>query len=359
MLEAPKKVQETMVSPCGVNLGGWVSQSDLSAEHIENFITLKDIWDIRSFGFTGVRVPVDAAFLWADRGVGKLEEQKWRWLKGWLEKMSAEGLHIVLDIHETPWHSFGRPDEALLWSRPEALEAFAEHLAELTFLLKGFESHRLWIDILNEPTAPQAAKWHEAARRLRDAVRSEDASRVVVVESNRWGHIAELFGLVEALDADGVVFSFHFYEPLLFTHQGAPWCREVQGETRPIVYPGPVPEPPRDVSACLALEALQPWRQKGLNRSFLEDLLEPARRLAQKGVPLYCGEFGAYEKCPRRSRLAWISDVVDLFSDLKIGWAYWNYKWMDFGLLPKTPEGGTGPLDREILEILRKGVSAA
>jgi len=48
--------------------------------------------------------------------------------------------------------------------------------------------------------------------------------------------------------------------------------------------------------------------------------------------------------------------VVELLTESNIGWAYWNYKWLDFGIWPKTHKGDTGPLDEEMLEILQKGI---
>ena len=43
----------------GVNLGGWLSQCDYSAERMDNFITEADFCDIASLGFDLVSIPVD------------------------------------------------------------------------------------------------------------------------------------------------------------------------------------------------------------------------------------------------------------------------------------------------------------
>ena len=44
----------------GINLGGWLSQWDLTdREHLETFITEQDIQDIRAMGADHVRLPVD------------------------------------------------------------------------------------------------------------------------------------------------------------------------------------------------------------------------------------------------------------------------------------------------------------
>lgn len=43
----------------GVNLGGWLSQSDYTKQHLENFIREEDIERIASWGLDHVRLPFD------------------------------------------------------------------------------------------------------------------------------------------------------------------------------------------------------------------------------------------------------------------------------------------------------------
>ena len=43
----------------GVNLGGWLSQCDYSAERLDGFITEPDFAQIAAWGFDHVRIPID------------------------------------------------------------------------------------------------------------------------------------------------------------------------------------------------------------------------------------------------------------------------------------------------------------
>ena len=43
----------------GVNLGGWLSQGTYDEEHLNSFITEKDIEAIAAWGLDHVRIPVD------------------------------------------------------------------------------------------------------------------------------------------------------------------------------------------------------------------------------------------------------------------------------------------------------------
>jgi endoglucanase len=126
-----------------------------------------------------------------------------------------------------------------------------------------------------------------------------------------------------------------------------------------VEYPGTLPkvdeylarEIPSATRFFLEKEGNRHW-----NRELLKDCFKPLLPLLKEGLPLYCGEFGVYEKAPRSARLEWTKDVVGIFKELGIGWSYWNYKWLDFGIWPKGAGDQSAPLDTQMLEILQKGI---
>ena len=44
------------------------------------------------------------------------------------------------------------------------------------------------------------------------------------------------------------------------------------------------------------------------------------------GIPLFCSEFGAYDRAPMSARIRWYQDTVDLFARHDIGWSNWDYR---------------------------------
>ena len=52
----------------GVNLGGWLSQCDYSADRLNHFIKEEDFGVIASWGLDHVRIPVDFNVLEDDKG---------------------------------------------------------------------------------------------------------------------------------------------------------------------------------------------------------------------------------------------------------------------------------------------------
>ncbi len=345
------------IRPVGFNLGGWLSQSPLTDEHIESFIQKNDFKTIAQWGFNSIRLPVDGEWLFENEGRGRIYPRRLAFLQEVFRWAGAAGLLTILDLHQVPWHSFGKPELDNLWKNEEDLNSFCRSWSELTQALKDTEEP-LWFDTLNEPTAKNSTDWNKAAPRVVEAIRSEDRNRMIVVESALWGSVLKLEDLVRAVTGPNLTYSFHFYLPMLVTHQGAPWWQDGKAYRETVVYPGPIPKAseylkgklPEDTRAVLEFEN-RVW-----NREALRNLLEPVEKLSKAGHKLYCGEFGVYERAPRQTRLNWMKDVTEILGELKVGWSYWNYKWLDFGIWPLAPGGQTGPLDEEMLRILKAGI---
>ena len=74
------------------------------------------------------------------------------------------------------------------------------------------------------------------------------------------------------------------------------------------------------------------------DQSALEEIMRPAIEVArQHGLPLYCGEFGAFPTTPVEMRQRLYADLREIFDRNDIAWAHWNYK-DDFPLVTKELE---------------------
>ncbi|HUO58641.1 MAG TPA: cellulase family glycosylhydrolase [bacterium] len=345
------------IRPVGFNLGGWLSQSNLTDEHTQSFIQKEDFKTIAGWGFNSVRLPVDGPWLFEKEGKGKISTRKLAFLKGTIKWANDAGLLTILDMHQTPWHSFAKPELDNLWKNEKDLDRFCESWMELAHALKRNEAP-LWFDILNEPTAQDSEDWNHVASRAFRALRLEDPKRVLVIEPTFWGSVFKLNDLVEAVRGPNLVYSFHLYLPMLVTHQGAPWWKDGEIYKERVDYPGPIPKIQEYLAKDLApaTRAILDYENREWNKEALRDVLKPVELLSKKGFYLHCGEFGVYEKAPRTARLNWTKDVVNLFSQMNVGWAYWNYKWLDFGVIPQAEGGKSGPLDQEMLRILQWGI---
>jgi hypothetical protein len=200
--------------------------------------------------------------------------------------------------------------------------AFAAHYAST-------DPDAVLLEVVNEPVFADApGEWPPIQRRLVSTIRATAPQHTIVTGGVRWSGIEGLL-LNEPVDDRNVVYTFHFYEPYLFTHQGAPWSSHPPKDLAGVPYPsslwGVLPLlSPRDRlgSAALLQYGRQRWDAERIDRR----IAKAARWAADHGVALWAGEFGAYPRvAPLEDRLRWLRDVRTAFERHDIGWAVWSY----------------------------------
>jgi endoglucanase len=349
----------------GVNFGGWFSQVDSIREkdperfvdlptHIQSFLGREDFERVRSWGFDHVRLPVDYFNLFEGPALMPTEPIL-ALLDRAVEGLTAAGLDVILDLHKCPGHDFHEGAQVVQSffagpnQRARAKQVW-RHLAE-----RYGTRPKVLLEILNEPVAEDSAAWDEVKDEMAAHIRRYAPDATLVVGSNRWSHPDE-FARLTPLEDDNVLYSFHFYASLLFTHQLAPWiASEVFRVRRP--YPGTHSVPAGTIHR-LPLDP-GPW-----NRARMEQKLEQVFRFRERyGVAVACNEFGVYVGgADRTSQLAWMRDLLGTFGEHGVGFSYWNYKNLDFGLLSRGESAfadypqyqNPERVDRELVETLRR-----
>ncbi len=108
---------------------------------------------------------------------------------------------------------------------------------------------------------------------------------------------------------DKIVYNFHCYDPLTFTHQDAHWVDHI------------------DVSGRRTYE------ESGYSADkFMESFKEAKETADKNGTVLYCGEYGVIDNASPEDAMKWYKDINKAFEHYGIGRAAWNYKEKDFGL---------------------------
>lgn len=334
----------------GINLGGWISQCNrYEKDYYESFIVEKDIETIAGWGLDHVRVPVDYQVLededgnYMEEGLGYIAD-----CIGWCQKYH---LNMILDLHKTAGYAFdereGEPDaffydEKLQQRFIRLWQEFAKRFGRFHQML-AFE-------LLNEIVNPDVYKeWNAIARKTVEAIRQIAPDNYILIGGVNYNSVTRVSQLDLPYD-EKIVYNFHCYEPLVFTHQKAYW---VEGMTKDfdMAYPSTLEEYRKksDQFAKEAMGAIYAENLKGIGMELFEQLFKEAIETAEeRNVPLYCGEYGVIDQAPLEDTLRWYQDIHDVFQKYGIGHAAWTYKDKDFGLIDEHYE----PIREKLIELL-------
>jgi len=321
----------------GVNLGGWISQfAKYDTRHFDTFITEADIAYIAGLGFDHVRVPVDYNVLESENG--EFIESGFGYLlncQRWCEK---HGLHMLIDLHECYGYSFDPLKKDMDRSRffyDDVLQARFLRLWEQIALRFRDKQEQVAFEPLNEVVLTEVKDaWNAVVRKYIEMMRGIVPDAYLVIGGVNYNNVLSVPLLDPPYD-DHIVYNFHCYEPMIFTHQGAYWMEAFPSDYR-ISYPQPL-EVYRnehrkifgESSGALFLEDVNE-----MNPDFFEVIFRAALETAERyDVALYCGEYGAIDLADNASKLNWLKDIHTAFDKHGIGRALWNYKEKDFGFV--------------------------
>jgi hypothetical protein len=333
----------------GTNIGHWLSQSKLDRAVMATFFTEDDVKRIKGWGMDHIRLPVDYPLFASDTDRTAMSEEGLGWIDRAVEWTRNAGLALVLDMHDLPGHSFMHQDTNTIWTPgPDREQAVA---IWRTLARRYRDQPHVVFELLNEPVAPEGEdeRWHALARELIAAVRQEDPDNWIMIGSNRWSN-ATTFATLPVFEDRRVIYTFHMYEPFLFTHQRASWATdEVKNVPGDVPYPGPIPFSLLHTTGMIRNLGWMADRPSGAE--FLERWLAPVFRFRDANqVPIYCGEFGVVSNAPSHDRLRWYRDLVQLFRDEGVGFSNWNYKSDNFGLV-----SSKGVVQEPLVRIVRGG----
>ena len=94
---------------------------------------------------------------------------------------------------------------------------------------------QLFFEVLNEPTANRHV-WDSQGPRLAATIRKEAPDHTIVYGSSDFQRIDALANVVPLTDLN-VVYAAHFYDPLVFTHQGQDWSDDPMRYVEGLPFP--------------------------------------------------------------------------------------------------------------------------
>ena len=310
----------------GVNLTNWLQASRAQSVHFAKF-SRADFAQLQQLGCDVVRLPINLHAMTNGPPDYRIDPLLYVFLDQIADWADELGLHLVLDNH-----SF---DPAVSTSP----EIGAVLVPMWTQLAAHFAAHpaSLYYEILNEPHGLSDAAWNAIQQQVIDAIRQVDQQHAIVVGPANWNSFRNLHQMPVFAD-DNLVYTFHFYEPFVFTHQGAGWVNPSLVPLRGVPFPyerARMPALPSSLLGTWVERALGNYSQEGTIAQVRLLLDEAAAFRKDRGVPLFCGEFGVYSpNSDPRDRVLWYEVVRQHLEDRGIAWTTWDYRG-GFGLFER------------------------
>lgn len=334
----------------GTNLSHWLSQSRVRGEARRLHIQEDDFARLEQLGFDFVRIPIDEEQFWDEKG-NKLPEA-WELLTNGIDLALKHHLRVVIDLHIIRAHHFNSASNKLLFTSEEAQQGLINLWYQLSDVLKKYSNDYVAYEFMNEPVADDHEQWNVVVEKVHKALREVEPQRTLVIGSNRW----QSYDTIEFLrvpEGDKNIFlSFHYYNPMVLTHYGAPWASIGKYKGK-INYPGIMVSQedydaaPEEVKGELKQYTTQVWNKDKIREDF-KDAIASAKKY---GLQLFCGEWGVYEPVERELAYRWYKDMLEIFDEFDIAWTTWCYDG-DFGFWDQRREDYK---DKPLVDLLMSG----
>jgi endoglucanase len=293
----------------------WLEQTWAKDIINNNGPTNVDVELLKTLGFKSIRLPVAFSFfesrnISADSVYNRIDKV--------VKLCHVYGMKLIIDYH------YGEiNDNNYLTETSKAINTWIK----IARHYKTESPENLFFEIYNEPPHMNPQIWKDAAHNIVAAIRKVDKSRTLIVGASNYNSIYELSRFVRLAD-ENIIYTVHFYEPFLFTHQGALWVGD-QVATTGVTFPYiaekfPVLNP--KTKGTWGETNYYQYRTDGNEQSLIDKLLIVKKWATRYNIPLICTEYGVYNKyADQDSRCRYIKAVRQALQKLNIPGIMWDY----------------------------------
>ena len=184
---------------------------------------------------------------------------------------------------------------------------------------------KLLLELFNEPDdALTPELWNDFLKDTLAVVRESNPNRIVVIDPARDSIPSSLKFLKIPENDRNIIVSVHYYFPLAFTHQGAPWM-----------------SPKYDPNSWMGTKLMGTDAEK---KAITDEFDIAVAWSKANNRPVNLGEFGTYKKADMESRVRWTKFVADTAAERGMSLLYWEFCAQEFGLYDQQTRSWRKPL---------------
>ena len=298
----------------GVSIS-WLEQTWKSDILDANAVKSSDFQLLKQLGFKSIRLPVAFEHFESDNDS---MQKVFGYIDEILKQCKLYGFRLIIC-----YHSGHLNDNNYLTETPKVINLWTN----LTNKYKYESPENLFFEIFNEPPHMDPGVWKDAAYNIVTAIHKIDKNRTLIVGSSNFNSIYELSRFVRLAD-ENIIYTFHFYEPFYFTHQGVAWIGDQVATTGvPFPYdPNNFPSLNSKARGTAGEDHYNLYPKDGNERAIHDKLLIAKNWGAKYDVPLLCGEYGVYnEYADLNSRCRYIKAMRKELRNLAMPGILWDY----------------------------------
>ncbi|WP_407436863.1 glycoside hydrolase family 5 protein [Treponema sp.] len=335
----PPRVNKTLPFHKGINFTLWLDGNE--PHRVANF-GRQDFEDIRSLGVDCTRLYI--RFEEYSSGEPDYIIPDWLWKNiddavAWCTELK---MYMIIDFHnDCDGDSKTRPDVEKVLTKiwPQIANRYKD------------SSEYIIYEIMNEPhfrsgnLEADISKWNKIQGKILKLIRTIDTKHTVIVGAESWNSVTALLKLPDYKD-DNIIYNFHDYTPMLFSHQGASWTIFKYLTGVPFPYDkNKMPPFPKDPGAK-DLRWYYDNYERDSSESVLCKPLDEAVKFANKrGVALMCNEWGvSMQYADNAERINWYRMKAKWMDDRNIIRMSHDYKDL-FGIFNSPSHFETFPQD--------------
>jgi endoglucanase len=310
----------------GVNLTNWFQTSSAKQIQFTKF-TRQDFVNIKNLGCDVVRLPINLHYMTNGAPAYTIDPIFFIFLDSAVAWAESLHIYLLLDNHSFDPNVNTDPNIGVILKK--VWGQMANHYKD--------RSSYIFYEVLNEPHGLTTQVWGQVQQSVIDTIRTIDTKHTIVVGASGYNSYNELANLPVYSDTN-LLYTFHFCDPFMFTHQGASWA----SPSMELLAGVPFPYDAAKMPACPTV-LKGTWVESSLNNYMNDGTVAKVKSLIDvavnfktaRNVNIFCGEFGVYMlNSSNDDRVLWYDTVRNYLEKKGIPWTMWDYKG-GFGLFKK------------------------
>ena len=277
--------------------------------------------DIAKAGFKTVRIPIDfGAWASIDAPYRWENEEGLKTADSFVKWAAANDLNAIIDLHHVEFDgkvNGAATTERIVWLWSEIAKRY-----------KNTNPEKVFFELRNEPHDIKPEEWRWQAEQLIKYIREIAPKHTLIVGFQEWNGRKQMIESKPIADPN-IIYTFHYYDPFIFTHQGATWAGEGLPDLKYVPFPWSKNikiETPASAKGKWVGNQIDSYQKDSKAEKMFADLKAAKDWSTKNKVPIFLGEFGSYNLKPTMDdRCRHAATVYKALGNLNISGAWWEW----------------------------------